>query len=205
MRRNHIIKHTCIAWSLILGLASCGDESLQDAHSLDAKSTPMTFMVSHPGKKITPKNTRATETDFEKNDKIGLFVAKADSPLEIGGNLVNNAALTYDGGKWTPAHTLYWDEGTYNAYAYYPYINKLSSIEDQPFNVSTDQSTHKSGTTLGGYEASDLLFAKTEGDCSFNSTSTSQLQAYHEQTDHQTHQGRGLRRRYANDCRCVCS
>lgn len=84
MRRNHIIKHTCIAWSLILGLASCGDESLQDAHSLDAKSTPMTFMVSHPGKKITPKNTRATETDFEKNDKIGLFVAKADSPLEIG-------------------------------------------------------------------------------------------------------------------------
>lgn len=139
MRRNHIIKHTCIAWSLILGLASCGDESLQDAHSLDAKSTPMTFMVSHPGKKITRKNTRATETDFEKNDKIGLFVAKADSPLEIGGNLVNNAALTYDGGKWTPAHTLYWDEGTYNAYAYYPYINKLSSIEDQPFNVSTDK------------------------------------------------------------------
>ena len=157
MRRNHIIKHTCIAWSLILGLASCGDESLQDAHSLDAKSTPMTFMVSHPGKKITPKNTRATETNFEKNDKIGLFVAKADSPLEIGGNLVNNAALTYDGGKWTPAHTLYWDEGTYNAYAYYPYINKLSSIEDQPFNVRTDQSTHKSGTSLGGYEASDLV------------------------------------------------
>ena len=39
----------------------------------------------------------------------------------------------------------------------------MSSIEDQPFNVSTDQSTHKSGTTLGGYEASDLLFAKTEG------------------------------------------
>ena len=97
MRRNHIIKHTCIAWSLILGLASCGDENLQDAHSLDAKSTPMTFTVSHPGKKLTPKNTRATETDFEKNDKIGLFVAKANSPLEIGGNLVNNAALTYDG------------------------------------------------------------------------------------------------------------
>lgn len=163
MRRNHIIKHTCIAWSLILGLASCGDENLQDAHSLDAKWTPMTFTVSHPGKKLTPKNTRATETDFEKNDKIGLFVAKADSPLEIGGNLVNNAALTYDGGKWIPAHTLYWDEGTYNAYAYYPYINKLSSIEDQPFNVSTDQSTHKSGTSLGGYEASDLLFATTKG------------------------------------------
>ena len=48
MRRNHIIKHTCIAWSIILGLASCGDENLQDAHSLDAKSTPLTFTVSLP-------------------------------------------------------------------------------------------------------------------------------------------------------------
>lgn len=55
MRRNHIIKHTCIAWSLILGLASCGDESLQDAHSLDAKSTPMTFMVSPPRKENYPQ------------------------------------------------------------------------------------------------------------------------------------------------------
>ena len=156
MRRNKIIQYTAMAWAVILGLASCGDESLQAPGSLDAQSMPMTFAISHPG------GTRATETDFEVNDKIGLYVAKADAPLEIGGNLVNNEPLTYDGTKWNATRTLYWDEGTYNAYAYYPYISKVSSIEDLPFSVSTDQSTPKTETTLGGYEASDLLFATSK-------------------------------------------
>ena len=39
----------------------------------------------------------------------------------------------------------------------------VSSIDDQPFSVATDQSTAKTGTTPGGYEASDLLFATTKG------------------------------------------
>lgn len=153
MRKNRIIQYTATAWAIILGLASCGDESLQTFGSIDAKSTPMTFAISHPG------GTRATETDFEAHDKIGLYVAKTDAPLEIGGNLVNNEPLTYDGTKWNATRDLYWDEGTYNAFAYYPYTNKVSSIDDQPFSVSTDQSTSKSATALGGYEASDLLFA----------------------------------------------
>lgn len=38
----------------------------------------------------------------------------------------------------------------------------MSSIEDQAFNVSTDQSTSNTDTTLGGYEASDLLFATSK-------------------------------------------
>lgn len=142
-----------MAWAVILGLSSCGEESMMGSCPVDAKSTPMTFAISHPG------GSRATETDFEVNDKIGLYVAKTDAPLEIGGNLVNNEPLTYDGTKWNATRTLYWDEGTYNAYAYYPYINKVSSIEDQPFCISTDQSTSKTETSLGGYEASDLLFA----------------------------------------------
>ena len=39
----------------------------------------------------------------------------------------------------------------------------VSSIDDQPFSVATDQSTAKTATALGGYEASDLLFATTKG------------------------------------------
>ena len=156
MRRNNIIKYTSIAWSLILALASCTDESNQDSRPSDAKSTPMTFDIRYPGQ------TRATETDFEKDDKIGLYVAQADAPLEIGGNLVNNETLTFDGNNWSASRTLYWDEGTYNAYAYYPYISNVGSIEDQPFCVSTDQSTAKASTAAGGYEASDLLFATSK-------------------------------------------
>lgn len=89
-------------------------------------------------------------------------MADAKAQLEIGGNLVNNEALTYDGSKWAAARALYWDKGTYTAYAYYPYIENVSSITDQPFSVALDQRVAKTATSLGGYEASDLLFATSK-------------------------------------------
>ena len=137
----------------LLGLASCSNDDSTEA-PVSAKETPMTFDVVHPSQ------TRATATDFENGDKIGVYIAKADMPLEIGGNALNNEPLTLTSGKWTPGKNLYWDEGTYNAYAYYPYMN-VTSIEDQPVSVATDQSTAETNGTLSGYEASDLLYAKT--------------------------------------------
>ena len=152
--KKHIISAIGFALAL-LALVACADDN--EPQYKDARHTPMTFEVTHPSQ------TRATATNFEGGDRIGLYVAQADAPLEIGGNLVNNEALTYNGSRWTAAHTLYWDEGTYNAYAYYPYIQGVSSIDDQPFSVATDQSTAKTATALGGYEASDLLFATSKG------------------------------------------
>lgn len=152
--KKHIISGIGFALAL-LALVACADDN--EPQYKDARHTPMTFEVTHPSQ------TRATATSFEGGDRIGLYVAQADAPLEIGGNLVNNEALTYNGSRWTAAHTLYWDEGTYNAYAYYPYIQGVSSIDDQPFSVATDQSTAKTATALGGYEASDLLFATSKG------------------------------------------
>ena len=154
--KKHIIRYAGFALA-ILGMVSCSDEQETALRSQDAKSTPMTFLVSHPG-----QATRATETSFEQNDKIGLYVADAKAQLEIGGNLVNNEALTYDGSNWAAARTLYWDKGTYTAYAYYPYIENVSNITDLPFSIALDQSTAKSKEVLGGYEASDLLFATSK-------------------------------------------
>ena len=152
--KKHFISSIAFVMA-ILSLTACSDDGEQQYK--DARHTPMTFTVTHPSQ------TRATATDFENGDRIGLYVAQADAPLEIGGNLVNNEALTRNGSSWTAARTLYWDDGTYNAYAYYPYIQGVNSISDQPFSVSTDQSTAKTATALGGYEASDLLFATTKG------------------------------------------
>lgn len=115
-----------------------------------AKDTPITFNISHPAQ------SRVTSTNFESGDQIGIYVADESLPLEIGGNLVNNEALTFDGTNWAASRTLYWDEGTYNVYAYYPRMESVSSIEDLPFNVSTNQSGD-------GYEQSDFLYAKTAG------------------------------------------
>ena len=128
---------------------------------VDARHTPMTFTVTHPAQR-----TRVTDTNFENGDRIGLFVAATDAPLEIGGNLVNNELLACNGGAWTAGRTLYWDEGKFNAYAYYPYypyMDNVSSISDLPFSVSTDQGAAGGSDGLDGYEASDLLYAKTEG------------------------------------------
>lgn len=151
---KHIIRNIGLVLA-ILGMAACGDET-ETIKSQDAKSTPMSFVVTHPGQ------TRATATAFERDDRIGLYVADVNAPLELGGNLVNNEALTFDGSKWAASRTLFWDKGSFNAYAYYPYIKGISSITDQPFSVSTDQSTAKTATALGGYEASDLLFATSK-------------------------------------------
>ena len=149
--KRHIL-YIGVALSL-LGLASCSNDDSTEA-PVSAGETPMTFDVVHPSQ------TRATATDFENGDKIGVYIAKADMPLEIGGNALNNEPLTLTSGKWTPGKNLYWDDGTYNAYAYYPYMN-VTSIEDQPVSVATDQSTAETNGTLSGYEASDLLYAKT--------------------------------------------
>ena len=70
-------------------LAACSDDA--NSQYKDAKSTPMTFVVKHPSQ------TRATETDFEIGDRIGLYVADTEKPMELGGNLANNDVLTYDG------------------------------------------------------------------------------------------------------------
>ena len=139
----------------ILGLASCTNDDSAEAPK-SAKDTPMTFDVIHPSQ------TKATATEFENGDKIGVYIAKADMPLEIGGNTLNNEPLTLTSGTWTPSQNLFWDEGTYNAYAYYPYMS-VTSIEDQPVSVATDQSKGATNGEKSAYEASDLLYALAKG------------------------------------------
>ena len=143
-----------VALSIMIFAACSSDNDVSTEAPKSAKETPMTFDVIHPSQ------TRATATDFENGDKIGVYIAKTDMPLEIGGNTLNNEQLTLTSGTWTPKHNLFWDEGTYNAYAYYPYMD-VTSIEDQPVSVATDQSSPETDGKLSGYEASDLLYAKT--------------------------------------------
>lgn len=140
----------------VMAFASCSSDNDVTEVPKSAKEIPMTFDVQHPSQ------TRATASAFEEGDRIGLYVAEASSPLEISGNLINNEALTLTAGKWIPSRNLFWDEGQYNAYAYYPYM-KVESIEDQDIEVATDQSLPGEGGSMSPYEASDLLYAQTKG------------------------------------------
>lgn len=125
----------------------------------------MRFTVCHPAQQQQPeaKLTRATDTGFENSDEIGLYVTDATLPLQLGGNEINNAAMTYDGTVWKPSTQVYWNNGKhYNVYAYYPYIASPQSVDDCTFSVQTNQATGRSARALGGYEASDFLWASRQ-------------------------------------------
>lgn len=156
--KKDLIKSVILAL-LSLWVWSCNHEEAVAPEAeapADVRHTPMTFAVVHPAQR-----TRVNNNAFEDGDQVGVFVHATDTPLEIGGNLVNNEALTCNGGNWTAARPLYWDDGTFNACAYYPYTTPVSSIEDLPFSVSTDQNA--ADGEMDGYEASDFLYARTEG------------------------------------------
>ena len=103
--------------------------------------------------------TKATATGFETGDQVALYAAEyasEDAPeLQIAGNFINNEKLTYDGATWTAGRTLYWSDKPCDFYAIYPYQD-LTSVEEHLFDIQADQDAD------GGYEASDLLFAKAE-------------------------------------------
>lgn len=136
---------------LAICLTGCSNEEVDTTDN-----NLMKFSVVHPSQQ---GSTRATATAFEANDRIGIFITEQDAPLQVSGNYVNNAPLTYEGGVWKPDRPIRWNDGTFNIYAYYPYSTPSLSVDDAPFSVATDQSTVRSATAPSGYEASDFLWA----------------------------------------------
>ena len=105
--------------------------------------------------------TKVSAGAFEAADQIGLYVTDyvnetTPMPLQISGNRANNSLVTFDGLVWTPDQTIYWGNGKSDVYAYYPYFETVADINNQYFELATDQ-------TGDGYELSDFLWAKAEG------------------------------------------
>lgn len=108
---------------------------------------------------IHPAQTKVADTNFEVNDTIGVYITAADASLQLGGNEMNNEKFIYDGSAWNSIRKLYWNEGLHNVYAYYPYVKNVNDVENLTFKVSLDQNAPASAGELGGYEASDFLWA----------------------------------------------
>lgn len=91
--------------------------------------------------------TKATDTAFEDNDAIGLYMFNPETYAE-------NVKYTMNGGALTTAEDIVWyDDAELEATitAYYPY----NESADGTFTVNADQST------AANYTASDLMFAVT--------------------------------------------
>lgn len=151
------MKKIILLFSAAAMLAACNKEEVP---SIPEKGgNEMHFVASYPG-------TKATSSAFEAGDVMGVYVTKYDGetpvPLQISGNYANNAASTFDGAAWDTQPPVYWQEGRFDVYAYYPYM-ELSSVDECRFSVALDQSTEEISGSLSGYEASDFLWAKNEG------------------------------------------
>lgn len=100
---------------------------------------------------------RATDTSFEPDDRIGVYIVRDGATLELGGNELNNELFTFDGSSWKSSRKVYWNEGSHDVFAYYPYGKKVNDTRNYTFAVQTDQSEHS------GLTASDFVWASASG------------------------------------------
>lgn len=153
----------------IIGLSllvlSCNRLELESPADEARNPSLMRFAASYP-----LAQTRADEAGFADGDKMGVFVTDYEngSPgvLKTDGNRADNVRFTFDESSmsWTGATDIYWkdDKTPVDIYGYYPFDADISDVEDYRFSVSVSQDAAPSGAEPGGYEASDLLWAKSE-------------------------------------------
>lgn len=114
--------------------------------------------------------TRVNDSGFCDGDKVGIYVVNwqdgASSELLDDGNQVDNVRYTYEEASnyWRPAYEVYYLDRTtpVDVIGYYPY-GVPDQVQSMHFEVAQDQSREAVEGQLGGYEASDFLWAKTEG------------------------------------------
>lgn len=107
--------------------------------------------------------TRATLTNFEIGDKMSLYAVEYSgdevAKLQVSGNYINNEPMTYDGTSWSGNRALYWSESPCDFYAIYPYQDP-ETVSEYIFDLPLDQNSTETESSLSGYEAADLMWAK---------------------------------------------
>ena len=112
--------------------------------------------------------TRASDNGFAAGDHVGIWAVNydGDTPgtLMLKDNQATNVRFTFNGTSWASDYDIYYkDKNTkVDIFGMYPYSSAISSIEALPFEVREDQSTISAHGSMGGYEASDFLWAKRE-------------------------------------------
>ena len=129
-------KALILAGAALLALAACNKTPEKSTEPVDFSQYKL---------RVEPVITRATETDFEKGDRVGLSVVRA------GGDYATNVPLTHDGPAFSGDLNWY-EDGTEacTLKAYYPY----DSADPSNFMVQTDQSA--------GVSSSDFVSAVKE-------------------------------------------
>ena len=156
-----------IGLSALIGITSCGfDETTFKPQ--DVEDGPKPIVIA--GSINQEYATRANDSGFCNGDVVGIYVVdwneETPGTLLNEGNRADNVRFTFDetAYKWNPAYEIYWkDKKTkIDIYGYYPF-GAPENVEEYSFDVHKDQRKEATNGQLGGYEASDFLWGKAEG------------------------------------------
>lgn len=151
-------KQFLIISAVVLSVCGCGKTPVASPDTPD-----VTEPLKIPINLSTDIWSKATDSGFEVNDKVGIYTVNyvngAAGTLVSSGNHLDNVSFTYNGSLWNPETPVYWKDETTPAdfYCYYPYTGSVGDVTALAFSVKEDQST------LANYKASELLWGKTEG------------------------------------------
>ena len=119
------------------------------------------------GEIVQQSRVRINDGGFCNGDEVGIYITdyvdgKPGTLLDEG-NRADHLRHTYDeaNNQWIPAHDIYWkDKYTHvDVYGFYPYADPVS-VKAYAFEVRQDQKAPAESGHMGGYEASDFLWAK---------------------------------------------
>ena len=109
---------------------SCSKDSVSE---IPTPTPPPSAEINKIPISISTQITRATDTNFERDDEVGLYVVNYNGStpgtLVSSGNHVDNMRFTYSG-SWTPDEEIYWKDESTKAdfYIYYPYTTDRKSV-----------------------------------------------------------------------------
>ena len=153
----------CFAAMLALMITSCVDSLVPEVQTPEG-GIPLNISSS-----IDQTQTKVNADGFEDQDALGLYAVnyqdnnQTPGTLKAEGNQADYAKYIFSEAewKWTSVHPVYYKDVNTNVdlYVYYPFAAP-DNVETWNFEVQKDQSTKKTTSSLGGYEASDFLWGK---------------------------------------------
>ena len=139
-----------VASALVVSMQGCSKDSALEPNPDSKVQLRLTGEIN--------QTTRVNDAGFQDNDAVGVYVS-TNGTLAESGNYFDNKEYTYANtegvGTLTSTIPIYWPtkDSKLSVFAYYPYVESVSSTSAYPFAVATDQNVP------GAFYQSDFLYA----------------------------------------------
>lgn len=160
------IKPIVLCLLTLTALQACREDSLPGG---GGESRENEMKISGTIEQRSAAITRAGDNGFADGDAVGLYVVDyvngESGQLLPQGNHVNNMRHTYNvaSNSWKGTSTIYWtdDRTAVDAYSYYPFRDVVENPQAVTVSLSARQDRQEENASMGNYEASDFLWAKS--------------------------------------------